>query len=191
MNRLQRAALLTEMIDRLNQQGSWSGETHLQKGTYFLQHLLAAPTGFDFIFYKFGPFSFDLRDELTAMQADGLVELRVRHPSYGPSLIPSEGSQGFRSRYPVTLMRYHKQLSLVCGILGQKGVTELERLATALFVTLELGEAADTSVRAARLCILKPHVSLCDALVAVQEFDEISASAKKLSVDWVMPPDLL
>jgi hypothetical protein len=30
MNRLQRAALLTELADKLRQQGSWCGETHLQ-----------------------------------------------------------------------------------------------------------------------------------------------------------------
>jgi hypothetical protein len=185
MNRLQRAALLTALVDRLNQQGSWSGETHLQKGTYFLQHLLGVPTGFAFILYKFGPFSFGLRDELTAMQADGLVELRVRHPSYGPSLIPSEASQAFRECYSVTLMRYDKQLSFVCGTLGQKGVTELERLATALFVTRELGEAADADVRAARLHELKPHVSLSDALFAVQKLDEISASAETLGSDRI------
>jgi hypothetical protein len=185
MNRLQRAALLTEFIDRLNQQGSWSGETHLQKGTYFLQHLLGVPTGFDFIFYKFGPFSFDLRDELTAMEADGLVEMRVRHPSYGPSLIPSQGSRSLRECYPVTLRRYDEPLSFICRMLGQKGVAELERLATALFVTLELGEATAARARAARLNELKPHVSASDALAAVLKLDEISASAKALDLDRV------
>jgi len=35
MNTLQRAALLTELADKLRQQGSWCGETHLQKATYF------------------------------------------------------------------------------------------------------------------------------------------------------------
>jgi hypothetical protein len=63
MNRLQRAALLTELADKLREQGSWCGETHLQKATYFLQTLRLVPTGYDFILSKFGPFAFDLAEE--------------------------------------------------------------------------------------------------------------------------------
>ena len=48
MKRLQRAAIVTELAEQLTAQGSWCGETHLQKATYFLQELLEVPTGFEF-----------------------------------------------------------------------------------------------------------------------------------------------
>jgi len=70
MDRLRRAALLTQLIERLRRRGSWCGETHVQKATLFLQDLTRIPMGFDFILYKHGPFSFDLRDELTSLRAD-------------------------------------------------------------------------------------------------------------------------
>ena len=68
MDRLQRASVLLALNEQLRAAGSWAGETHMQKATYFLQHLMGVPLAFDFILYKHGPFSFDLRDELTAMR---------------------------------------------------------------------------------------------------------------------------
>lgn len=70
MDRFEQAAILTELIDGMRASGSWAGETHIQKGTYFLQQLLEVPLGFRFILYKHGPFSFDLRDALAIMRAD-------------------------------------------------------------------------------------------------------------------------
>ena len=35
------------------------------------------PTGFEFILYMYGPFSFDLSDELTSIRADGLLKIAV------------------------------------------------------------------------------------------------------------------
>ena len=84
MDRLRRAALLTRLIELLRKKGSWCGETHIQKSTFFVQNLMKVPLSFDFILYKHGPFSFDLRDELTGLRADGLIRLEPQWP-YGPS----------------------------------------------------------------------------------------------------------
>jgi hypothetical protein len=88
-----------------------------------------------------------------------------------------------RERYPVTLGKYRRQLEFIARAFGRKGVTELERLATALYVTRELGETAHAAKRANRLHELKPHVTPADALAAVQEFDQIAAKAKSLATD--------
>ena len=85
MERLKRSALVIALIEQLRNKGSWCGETHIQKTIYFLQELLRVPLGFEFILYKHGPYSFDLSDELTAMRADELVELKLQQP-YGPSV---------------------------------------------------------------------------------------------------------
>ena len=56
MERLQRASILLRLNEELRKSGSWAGETHMQKATFFLQELLAVPLGFDFVLYKHGPF---------------------------------------------------------------------------------------------------------------------------------------
>jgi hypothetical protein len=176
MNRLQRAAILTTLADELKQRGSWCGETHLQKATYFLQELLGVPLDFKFIFYKHGPFSFDLRDDLSALQADRLLELRPQREPYGPSLVPTPASANFRARYPTTLGNYNQAIRFVADRLDNKNVADLERLATALFVTREQASAA-AEVRARRINQLKPHVSLDDARAAVEAIDGIVREA--------------
>src|ERR1700679_4231265 len=89
MNRLQRAAVLLTLLAALKQRGSWCGETHLQKSVYFLQELLGVDLGFPFVLYRHGPYSFEISDDLTALRADLLLNLKLRLP-YGPSLEPSE-----------------------------------------------------------------------------------------------------
>ena len=63
--------------------------------------------------------------------------------------------------------------------LASRDVKDLERLATALYITLEGGEPGG---RAARLNALKPHVRLEDAAKAVEELDAVVADAIHLGL---------
>ena len=62
-------------------------------------------------------------------------------------------------------------VKFVADKLGGKNVTELERLATALFVTREIN--IDNSIESRAQCIhkLKPHVSLDEARDAIRVVD--------------------
>ena len=92
MDRLRRDVIVIRVIKALREHGSWCGETHVQKAVYLLQEMAGAQTGFDFILYKHGPFSFDLRDELTALRADELLSLERQPWPYGPRIAPTERS---------------------------------------------------------------------------------------------------
>lgn len=178
MNRLQRAAVLLELTDRLSAGGSWCGETHIQKATYFLQEVLGVPSDFGFILYKHGPFSFELRDELTAMRADGFLELHLQ-PPYGPSLVTTEIGRQLKGEYPKTLDRHERAIHFVAEQLAKRNVSELERLATALFVTLQ-GERRSVEERAEEITDLKPHIDLESAEEAVGEVEEMMEAARDL-----------
>jgi hypothetical protein len=80
-------------------------------------------------------------------------------------------------RFSVTAQRFAPQVGFVAEKLGNKGVVELEQLATALYVRLK--EDAETTVeeRAARINELKPHISEAEARRAVGEVDRICAEA--------------
>jgi hypothetical protein len=187
MNERQRHALILELIDRLNMQGSWCGPEYLQKAVYFLQHLLQVPTGLDFVLYMFAPFSFDLEDEETTMRADYLLEWRLRSGFFGPILWPTEGSKAFRERYPITLKTYDDHLAFVCRILDKKSLNELERLATALFLTGELGEDAHVEEKVNRIVERHHHVSPMDAFAAVEEIGRLEAEAKAFVAETINP----
>ncbi len=166
----QREALVLEFVRRLKAAGSWCGETHVQKSTYFLQELMTVPLGFNFIFYKHGPYSFDLNDQLTALQSNGLVDLRSHEP-YGPHLHASPAGAEYLGLFPKTIARYEQALGFVVDKLARRNVAELERLATALYVRKELPND-DEETRARRVTQLKPHVSIQEARFALREVED-------------------
>lgn len=177
MNDTQRKVVISALVDALQERGSWAGETHVQKNTYFLEELLEVPLGYEFILYKHGPFSFELRDELGGMTADSLLAVERRPYPYGPSLITTDVAASVEERFPKTIAKYEPAITFVADRLGDKGVVELEQLSTALYVTRELGEGSSVNDRAKLLVGYKPHVSLDAAQAAVRTVDEIIAAA--------------
>lgn len=167
MNRLQRDVVLIRLIKSLRRHGSWCGETHVQKATYLLQGLAGAETGFDFILYKHGPYSFELSDELSAMRASGLIASRVQAQGYGPSITIEPAGAALLERFPKTIRRHESLIEFVADKLGAKNVGELERLATAFFVSSESGDDPDTAI-GERVNKIKPHVEIKQAIEAVQ-----------------------
>lgn len=181
MNRLAQEAVLVGLARRLHDRGSWGGETHLQKAAYLLHELGGVPFDFSFILYKHGPFSFELRDELGTMRADRLVEREVQVPPYGPRFVVTDRGRELEARFARTMERYGGALDWVAERLRDRGVMELERLATALWVTRELGGEASIEDRAGRLHQVKPHVSIADAADAVNEIDEMLTESSAVS----------
>lgn len=180
MNRLAQEAVIAGLARRLHDRGSWTGETHLQKATYLLYALWDVPFDFEFILYKYGPFSFELRDELGSMRADRLLDREVQAPPYGPRIVVSDRGRELEQRSGRTMERYGKALDWVADWLGDRGVVELERLATALWVTTNMPDGATITDRAAELTTVKPHVSSSDAVDAVREIDQMIAGAGSL-----------
>lgn len=169
MNEGQNRAVLVALIKSLRSKGSWCGETHIQKAAFFLKTLTGVPIDFDFILYKHGPFSFDLRDELSVMRAYGFLDLEANYP-YGPQILNTEMGKSLSARYPKTLGKYERQITFIADRLGDKGVVDLERMATAYYVTLEKPDS-DVDTRATEIVTLKPHINAESAKQAVNQID--------------------
>jgi uncharacterized protein YwgA len=179
MKRLQQAAVLVELADQMREHGSWSGETHIQKSTYFLQTLFDSELQFEFILYRHGPFSFDLRDELMSLRADGLFQLEPQAYPYGPRLRPTQAGVELKETYPRTLQRRRAPIAFIAERLGPKDVNQLERIATALYVTQEEPQTSPET-RASGISALKPHITQERAVEAIEELDQLIAEARLL-----------
>jgi uncharacterized protein YwgA len=177
MDRLRRAAVLMRLIEQLRQNGSWCGETHVQKATLFLQNLMQVPLGFDFIVYKHGPFSFDLRDELASLRADELVKLEPQR-GYGPRIATTDRSKYIQGLYSRTLQEYDPSISFIAQKLGTRGVADLERLSTAFYVTANSVGDRSIEERAAQLTAVKPHIEREEAVSAMREIDQTLEQSK-------------
>jgi hypothetical protein len=174
MNPKEQSALILDLAVQLRNHGSWAGETHVQKGAYLLQNLLGVPSGFEFVLYKHGPFSFDLRESLSQMEAERFIELREQPYPYGPTIVEGKAASRLRASTDVA-QRYGQPLAFLAGQLGSAKVADLERIATALYVTLDHG--ISPSERVGRLVALKPHIPVVEATAAFGRLEEIRAAA--------------
>jgi len=169
MTESQREVVLLDFVRRLKEGGSWCGETHIQKTTYFLQEFMKVPLDLNYIFYKHGPFSFELNDRLTALRGNDLVELRS-HPPYGPHLHASASAIKYLEHFPQTIGNYESAMDFVVQKLAAKNVADLERLSTALYVRMEMPNA-DERTLSAEMNRLKPHVSIQDASESLRQVE--------------------
>jgi hypothetical protein len=176
MERINNITILLQLIESLRQNGSWCGETHIQKATYSLQQLKGVPLNFNFVLYKHGPFSFDLRDELTAMRADGLIAFKIVNESYGPQLVITERGQAIKKAFAKNAKEHESSVQFIGSKLGDKGVVELEKLATALYVTKDM-KIKKSDDRARKIVELKPHINVPQAEKAVSDIDTLIKAA--------------
>ena len=172
MNESRRSAVVAALAWRLRAKGSWSGETHIQKATYLLQCLGGVSLDYEFILYKHGPFSFELRDTISAMRADGVLQLTPRPYPYGPSLLVSDEQKArMEVLYPNALKKYGDKLDWVANWVGGFDVSRLEQVSTALYVTLENPKERRIGDRVRRIQELKPHVTAREAEWAIAQID--------------------
>ena len=176
MERLNRAAIVISLADKLRAAGSWCGETHIQKAFYILQDLLDVPTNFEFILYKHGPFSFELSNELTSLRGEEHLKLEPQAPPYGPRYAPTQLSERLVKACSDTVADFNRQMKFVADVIDGRTVADLERLATALYVT-KCRKEHNGSVKERAECLncLKPHISVQVAVKAVEEVDRLKA----------------
>ena len=173
MKKLEAASVVLKLGVAMRAKGSWMGETHIQKATYFLQHLLGVPLEFDFILYKHGPFSFEFREFLTYMESEDFITWQAQ-PPYGPSLRRGAMAEVLVSQFGARTAQYESKIDFVAQWLGGKNVAELERIATALYVTDE--EGVKGPQRASRILQLKPHIEMGQIQLAIAELDAMRSA---------------
>jgi len=173
-----RCAIIVDLIQKLRKRGSWCGETHLQKGLYILQDLLKSNFGYKFIIYKHGPFSFELKSELSGMRASGIIELVFPREGYGPSIIATNFGERIFDAHKDDIGRYLPVNDFVANWFEKNDVKQLEKVATAYFVTKK-HPREPVAVRAQRIHNLKPHVDIPSAEEAVRIVDKKREEMKR------------
>ena len=111
------------------------------------------------------------------MRAFGLLDLEVSYP-YGPRIAKTDMGSTLLARFPKKPAQYQRQISFIADKLGDKGVVDLERLATAYFVTLDQTDS-DQEARTKSIVKLKPHITFEAAKLAVQDVDGFIAEVRK------------
>jgi len=159
-----KAALVLAVIRSLKQHASWTGKTHVQKSLFLIKTATQIDVPFTFVLFKHGPYSFELETELEQMKSYLAITSELDPNGYGVVLSPGSGSRFIDQRGGLSDVE-NSAVERVCRFVGQRNVSELERIATAAWIrkTERVGDSASV---AARLNKLKTHVSIHDAELA-------------------------
>jgi hypothetical protein len=176
MNASEQDAIVLYTMQSLKSEGSWTGETHVQKALYLCQELMSVPSNFKFVLYKHGPYSFELSAHLQGLITDDLVCIQTR-PPYGPSLGVSDDGRSIAARLDRNA-EISKRIVFMSKRLGGKGVAELEKLATAVYVDRRYGAQTAIEKRVEILTSIKPHVSAEAARDAFAEAESLQIDAR-------------
>ncbi|MCH8027159.1 MAG: hypothetical protein IID63_03445 [candidate division Zixibacteria bacterium] len=171
MESVVRNCVILELVEQLQFKHSWCGETHIQKATYFLQELTKVETNFDYVLYKHGPFSFDLRDELSSLTANRLVDWHPQSP-YGSKCHVTSNGKELKSVLNELINEYDLAIEFVSEHLARENVAELERLGTALYF-IKSDSSLNSEALARKVHEIKPHVSYAEAYKAVTRVREL------------------
>ena len=104
------------------------------------------------------------------MEVEDFVAWKPQPFPYGPSLVPGKDAEYLFNNFADLVREYEDKVSFVAERLAGKQVRELERLATAFYVTYPGVEVAK---RADFITELKPHISHDEAASALRELDEL------------------
>lgn len=165
---LRQAAILGAFVETVRSKGRPCGETLLQKAAFVMKELLGVPLTDEFRIHYYGPFSFQLRNRLSLLEAEEF--LRVSPRDLGVTYDTGERFSQLRERLAATISQYRRAIDFAASQLGSLGVKELEPLTTALFVTRQQPKA-DAGARVARLMQIKPHVKSAEARAAIAKVD--------------------
>ena len=174
-------ALLAHLMRHIRASGSWSGETHIQKSMYFLQSLLNVDTGYHFVLYLHGPFSFDVHEVLTWMISRCEIDLQ-RFDLYGPRLKLTPGGKRLAGEHK----GFDDQMKWVSSHIATMNVVDLERVGTVCLLKTGAPDWSDEQI-AKELHRLKPHITTDLALRGIEQFEALRQSAQSAGV--VLPAD--
>lgn len=173
MKETHRLGLLASIIQILNDADSWTGRMHIHKLVYFAQRLLAVQSGYQFVLYQRGPYSFDLDADIRTLRSMGAVDISPSPFPYGPTYLRTSLGGAISKLNPVG-EQLNEKLSALATELGPKTASELELLATTHYVLHdELLETEKDVVN--RVVSLKPQFTQ-------HQVDEALGQVKELEV---------
>lgn len=169
MDEKERMGLASLAIRKLNEANSWTGRIHIQKLIYLAQELLGLGAHYEFVLYQRGPYSFELDDDVRSLRSVGAAEIILRPAPYGPTYVTTAVGNRLVNYAPVNEAMADR-LGLLANVLGPRDGSELELLATTLYVMRE-GVTPNQRI-VDRVRVLKPRF---DALQVEKALSEVRA----------------
>jgi hypothetical protein len=158
-----RLALIASLVERAP--GQVLGRTAIIKLAYLLQTLRGVPIGYDFRLYTYGPFDSDVLYDLdSACSLQAITVKTVEYPAgYGYEVRPGPEGEKVKTRAADWLRHYEDDINWVVDAFSGRTASDLELLATSVYVDRELAARGQRKVAieelVRRVREVKPHFS--------------------------------
>jgi uncharacterized protein YwgA len=157
--------------DALIRHRSWTGRIHIQKHLFLTQLLQLARPPFDFVLYDYGPYSFELDEQIGCLEMFGLLERSYPQPGYGPRYTPTPPGLVLAAQLPGP---DRAALNRVGETLGDRNSQDLELIATCLWFEKREG-LSDRKVVVARVKEAKPKYDEAAILPRLEQAEALAA----------------
>lgn len=125
-------SIVAELVRRAAKENKDLGKTQLQKMVYFLQEI-GIQMNYHFEMYHYGPYCFELADDLGRLGTLGILKITPDEEGYGYHILAGEHLEKGLSG-ETDLSQYSEQLNWVTEKLSSVSAATIELLATIQFV---------------------------------------------------------
>ncbi len=157
---MRKSDIVLYVVRKLNEIGSWTGNTHIQKIIYLTQSACNLKL-YNFVLYHYGPYSFDLREDLDFLAISGYLERSADELGYHyKAHINSE------LQIPAEIK---EKVDKIAKIFGKAPTTLLELITTVDYIMRKYPSRNDEEITET-VRKIKPH---------------FSERAIKLAIKWI------
>ncbi len=165
-----RVALVYFIIHKLKSNDSWCSLLHVQKTYYMAQEMLGIDLGYEFVRYKYGPYCFELTDEIDEARANLLIFADETSPMYGLSYSLARDVIEDLKYKDNNGYEYKNKINFIAEWFGKKQGRELELLTSVYMIMKgDLKRRAITKTKIKELQEWKPHFNEEQIKAAFQE----------------------
>ncbi len=139
--------LILYVVKKLNEVGSWTGNTHIQKIIYLTQSVCNLKL-YNFVLYHYGPYSFDLREDLDFLAISGYLNREADELGYHYKV-----NTNFELSIPVEIQ---EKVDKITKIFGKAPTALLELITTVDYIIRKFPEKGDREI-IETVKKIKPH----------------------------------
>ena len=173
-----RVEFICFLLDALKGKNGWAGMVHLQKGCYIAQRMLGVPLDYKFIQYVYGPYAFDLSDEIYLINDKFILSQGFPPVSYGVSYDLYEDIEKYveanRDNY-----KFKDEINFIAGWFLKKKIGRLEKLAAAYMINEKYPDAG-LEERIKKLVGWKPFMTEPEAISCFEDVEERNKEVEEL-----------
>ena len=178
MKQEDRVNFICFLLGALKDKNGWAGMIHLQKGCYIAQRMLGVPLDYKFIQHVYGPYAFDLRDEIRMLNDSFILSKGFPPVGYGCAYDFYEDVEKWveakKDNY-----KFKDEINFIAGWFLDKKIGRLEKLAAAYMINEKYPDAG-LEERIKKLLGWKPFTTEPEALSCFEDVEERNKEVEEL-----------